>query len=530
MTDHVQSSTPTVLITGATGGIGLALAQQYDRRRARLVLVGRRPLETLSNPLLTSETYCQADLCSADSPQIIAAWLSSRQVRTLDLLIHNAGLGFVGHVADQSAENIQSLVDVNLTAPIALTHLLLPLLEERSGLVAFISSVASVLPGPDYAVYTASKAALDGFARNLRIELAAQKSRVKVALVHPGATRTGMHAKAGLDSAATDWAKFAPVDRVAKQIAQGLDRRRKRFAVGGANRLALRGALLAPGTIDCVYQTTRRGRTPRLPLPLTRATTGPVRHCVITGAADGIGRALARRLATDGWMVTGVDVDGVRAVQTRDELRKLGSNAEFLIADLSRPKQVQTLLDDLTNRPPVDLLIHNAGINATGPFSQLDLPRQLTVIRVNLLAPLLLTAGLLRAGRLAPGGDVVCIGSLSTYVGYPGATVYAATKDGLASYARSLRIALAPEGINVLVVFPGPTKTAHARRHSPDNSREDKRMPPAELADHIVDAVRRRKSALAPGIGNKLFLVAGRLAPRLTEQAMRRTIFDKFVP
>lgn len=110
---------------------------------------------------------------------------------------------------------------------------------------------------------------------------------------------------------------------------------------------------------------------------------------------------------------------------------------------------------------------------------------------------------------------------------YPGAAVYAASKDGLASYARSLAVALAPQGIHVLTVYPGPTRTAHARRYSPDNSREARRMPPDKLAAAVVRAVARRQRVLVPGAGNQLFAVIGRWFPGLGEWAMKKTLWEK---
>ena len=88
---------------------------------------------------------------------------------------------------------------------------------------------------------------------------------------------------------------------------------------------------------------------------------------------------------------------------------------------------------------------------------------------------------------------------------------------------------LANADINVLTVFPGPTRTAHARRYSPDNSREAKRMPPEELARRIVAATDARKLHLIPGATNRVFAAAGRMAPWLTDRIMQRTLFDKLV-
>jgi short-subunit dehydrogenase len=250
-------------------------------------------------------------------------------------------------------------------------------------------------------------------------------------------------------------------------------------------------------------------------------------QALITGAADGIGRALALRCAQAGYAILGVDVDGERSAQTQAEITAQGKEARFFQTNLADAQEVAGLVEELAGEPPVDLLIHNAGINAVGSFGTLPLAQQEAVLAVNLTAPMLLTAGLLRADRLRSGGSVVFISSLSHYAGYPGAAVYAATKDGVASYARSLRVALAPQKIHVLTVFPGPTRTAHAHRYSPDNSREARRMPPTLLADQILQAVERRQWTLIPGWGNRFFALAGRLLPGVVEGVMRKTIYEK---
>jgi short-subunit dehydrogenase len=250
-------------------------------------------------------------------------------------------------------------------------------------------------------------------------------------------------------------------------------------------------------------------------------------QALITGAADGIGRALALRGAQAGYAILGMDIDAERSAQTQAEVAAQGKAARFIQANLADAEEVTRLVAQLAEEPPLDLLIHNAGINAVGSFGLLPLAQQQAVLAVNLTAPLLLTAGLLRAERLRPGGSIVFVSSLSHYVSYPGAAVYAAAKDGLASYARSLRVALAPQKIHVLTVFPGPTRTAHAHRYSPNNSREAKRMPPAELADQILRAVEHRQSTLIPGWSNRLFAIAGRLLPGVVEGAMRKAIYEK---
>ena len=249
-------------------------------------------------------------------------------------------------------------------------------------------------------------------------------------------------------------------------------------------------------------------------------------NCMITGAADGIGRALAHRFAEAGYDIVGVDVDVERAERTQAELEALGARSRFIMADLGT-EGVTDLLEGLSDEPVIDVLIHNAGINAVGAFGQVALARQEAVIKVNLLAPMLISTALLQANKFNENSTLVFISSLSHFVSYPGAASYAASKDGLASYARSLSGAFSGSKINILTVYPGPTKTAHARHYSPDNRREHRRMPPEVLANQIFQAVQTRQRLLIPGLGNRFFAWLGWTFPRVTEWMMRKVIFEK---
>ena len=508
----------TVLITGATDGLGLALARRYRAQGSVVLMVGRRSLAALEPAFFTPATYCEADLALPDAHRRVAAWLDAQAVRALDLLIHNAGLGYVGDLESQDPANIRTLVDVNLWAPIALSHALFPRLQAAQARCVFISSVAADLPGPRYAVYTATKAALDGFARAWRAELRADGSGVTVQVIHPGAVRTAMHAKSGADPAALGWERFPPPDEVAAAIEAAILRSPRDATIGAANRFVRSAGRRTPGVVD---RLAALRRAPALVLP----PPDSLPHVLITGAADGIGRALALHFAADGYLVSGVDRDAARAIQTQGEILNRGGRARFVTADLGANSGVEEVVRAAAAWPPVDVLIHNAGINCVGPFVASDLARQRAVVEVNFMAPLLLTAGLLRERGLAAGGMLVAISSLSRFVGYPGAAVYAATKDGLAAYARSVRVALAGAGVGALIVYPGPTRTAHARQYSPDNRREQRRMPPETLAALIYTGVQQRRRELIPGAANQFAAGLGRLAPGLMAGIMRRTLY-----
>lgn len=251
-----------------------------------------------------------------------------------------------------------------------------------------------------------------------------------------------------------------------------------------------------------------------------------MRRWLVTGAADGIGRALAGRACAGGASVLGVDVDPEAAARAAAALAGTGSAPRFLLHDLADAGARELLARALEGEAPFDVVVHNAGTSSVGPFEECDLERQRLVVELNLVAPLELTARLLAAGRVAPGGTLVFVSSLSRFVGYPGAAVYAATKDGLAAYARSLRVALAPRGPRVLVVYPGPTRTAHARRFAPPGAPEARRMDPDELAERVWRALERNRRVLVPGTRNRIAAAFGLALPRLAERVMRRAVYE----
>ncbi len=225
----------TILITGATDGIGQALAASYHADGARLVLVGRKPLAAVRSDVLTEETYCRADLSSNDAHEVIGRFVTEREIDGIDVLVHNAAVALYGAPADESTDAMRGLLDVNLRAPIQLTHTLLPALRHARGKVVFVSSVAAWFACAEYAAYAASKAALDGFARSLAIEV---RGELDVQIIHPGATRTGMHEKAGIPRDKIDWKRFPAVTGVAGRIRRAIDGRAARRTIGIGNAVA----------------------------------------------------------------------------------------------------------------------------------------------------------------------------------------------------------------------------------------------------------------------------------------------------
>jgi short-subunit dehydrogenase len=179
----------TVLLTGATGGIGHAIARALHARGAKLILTGRRT-EVLEP--LTAELGATAFACDLSDAAAIDSLLE--QVGAVDILVANAALPASGRLETYTVDQIDRSLDVNLRAPIVLAHALTPGMVERGrGQLVFISSLAGKAATPGSALYNASKYGMRGFASALRADL--HGSGVGVSAIFPGFIRdAGMFA------------------------------------------------------------------------------------------------------------------------------------------------------------------------------------------------------------------------------------------------------------------------------------------------------------------------------------------------
>jgi len=191
----------TVLITGASSGIGRALAHLFARDGYELVLVARRAavLEELSSTLVETHGVrsraIAADLSTADGIGLLHAELQ-REGITVDVLVNNAGFGMQGEFATLPADRQMQMVQLNVAALTQLTRLLLPsMLARRRGGVLNVGSTAAFQPGPFMAVYYATKAYVVSFSEALAEELSG--SGLRVSCLAPGPTATAFAAEAG---------------------------------------------------------------------------------------------------------------------------------------------------------------------------------------------------------------------------------------------------------------------------------------------------------------------------------------------
>jgi NADP-dependent 3-hydroxy acid dehydrogenase YdfG len=182
-------------VTGASSGIGKAIAVALAAQGAVLCLVGRNPeaLETVAKsaePSARISCY-QADLMVDKDIETLTAGLQ-QDLRHLDLLIHSAGVYARGPIESAPVEQLDWQFRTNVRAPYALTQALLPMLRPRQGQIVFVNSSAGLRAGANVSQYAATKHALKAIADSLRAEVNAEGLRVLS--VYPGRTATPMQA------------------------------------------------------------------------------------------------------------------------------------------------------------------------------------------------------------------------------------------------------------------------------------------------------------------------------------------------
>jgi short-subunit dehydrogenase len=262
----VNLSGKTALLTGATGGLGTAIAEAMAARGTSMVLSSRKgpELDELAESLPgAGHRTIVTDLAEPGE----AEWLVG-QAGDIDVLVANAGLPASGKLEDLSQQDIGRALLVNLESPVRMTRELLPSWQERdSGHFVFVSSTSGFIATPRASLYAATKFGLRGFALNLREDL--RQTGIGVSVITPGAIRdAGMFA----DSGAGDppGVGTGTPEAVAKAVVTSIERDRGEISVGTRRqRILARFAMIAPeisgrvsgGTATRVADEIARGQT-----------------------------------------------------------------------------------------------------------------------------------------------------------------------------------------------------------------------------------------------------------------------------
>jgi short-subunit dehydrogenase len=238
---------PTALVTGASSGIGEALARQLAARGHDLIIVARdkERLATLAAELAPRDVeILAADL--VDPAQLATVeQRASDKTRPIDVLVNNAGVGSTGRFWELDLAKEDDELALNVRAVLRLTHAALPGMVERNrGAIINVSSISGFQPTPGTATYGATKAFVTSFSEAIHEEL--RGTNVTVSCLVPGATHTEWQAKASYRVERIPSFAWQSADQVATAALQGIDRGRALVVSGWPNKVIGAAVHLAP--------------------------------------------------------------------------------------------------------------------------------------------------------------------------------------------------------------------------------------------------------------------------------------------
>lgn len=258
-------------------------------------------------------------------------------------------------------------------------------------------------------------------------------------------------------------------------------------------------------------------------------------HCsaLITGASSGLGAEFARQLAPDATalFLTGRRLDALEKVKAECLAINAALQIHLCTGDIATDEGRRLLLESVrqTGFQP-NLLINNAGMGDYGTVASADAVKLRTQMDLNMTALVLLTHACLPLLR-RPGG-IINISSLASTLPMPAMAVYAASKSFVTSFSEAMAVELAPEGIAVTCVCPGPTPTSFSKTaRRPDGEDTDRdgqdflRIPPSQVVAEGLAALRAGQACVYPGLGVK---IAARLFHHLPRFLLRPLLRRRF--
>jgi uncharacterized protein len=238
----------TVLITGATGGLGVEFARHFYENGWQVVVSGRNEakLQSLVTTLGENAQYVIADLALPNGAKTLYDSVIARGIQVA-CLVNNAGFANYGKVQDISIDKTSELLAVNVTALTELTRLLLPsMVAQNSGSVLNIASTAAFMPGPLMASYYASKAYVLSFSEALSEEL--KGSAVHVTCLCPGPTATGFQAAADMGKSKLVKSGMMSAKDVVREAYSGVEAHKRIVIPGLKNKIQVLLPRLLPRT------------------------------------------------------------------------------------------------------------------------------------------------------------------------------------------------------------------------------------------------------------------------------------------
>lgn len=246
------------------------------------------------------------------------------------------------------------------------------------------------------------------------------------------------------------------------------------------------------------------------------------KRALVTGAASGIGRAIALGLAREGVRLILLDIDVVGLGNIGREVQSLGSEPLLRICDLRQPSEISECLRDVINDGGIDILVNNAGVATYGPTEQMSAEQWDRVLAVNLLAPIQIVRELLPSLLERDEAHIVNVCSLAGLVAGSKLAAYNVSKFGLQGLSETLRAEYGRSGLGVTSLCPGFAPTNIYEAANQNGSPQHVEAPKAWMmttADHIaaraIRGIRRNQPIVVVTMLAHVLWFLKRLAPRL---------------
>ncbi|MEM5495136.1 SDR family oxidoreductase [Hoeflea sp. AS16] len=454
-----MSNPRIVIITGAAGGVGRAMLAEFAGR-GDLVIgvdVAQSGVSEAVQALGDQHFGFECDL--SDERNIMQLFEQiDGVVDHVDVLLNNAAVGpTMQPTLETDMAGFEKAISTNLYGPFVLAREAVKRMPETGGAIVNTASLAGVLGNPGRNAYAASKAALISMTKSLACEWA--ERNVRVTAIAPGYIRTPMVAalekqgKADLSMVR----QRVPVGRLGRSdeiasVAGFLASDAARYVTGSV--VAVDGGWMSfnqPGTAHPPVD-----GAPQTELARPEADDAP-RVVVVTGAGNGIGRAIAESFAANGDHVALIDKD---AGAVRDAARALGDSHLAIEADISSEQSVAVAFAQIESRfGHVDVMVNNAGIaDLFKPALEQDTGDLKRVMDVNLSGSFMCTkaALALMQGR---AGFILNVGSINTFLPFAPRHAYGASKAAIDILTRCFAAELGQKGIRSATLAPGYIRT-----------------------------------------------------------------------
>jgi len=237
----------------------------------------------------------------------------------------------------------------------------------------------------------------------------------------------------------------------------------------------------------------------------------------VTGASEGIGFSIAKKLAASDFVVVGVARDETKL---KALMQVLGPAHRYVVADLATEVGQQQIVNELLAEH-CDLLVNNAGVGVVGGFADRPIEQQVAMVQLNCLAVVRLSHAFLKSAR--KGDALVNVSSALAYAPMPGIGLYCATKSFITTFTETLWYEQKKKGIYVLALHPGVTATnfqVHAGGKVEDLPK-GMAQTPDRVADVVIKALEARSQpSVISGVRNAIFAGMSRVLPRKSHVSM----------